>query len=64
MVELEVSTRDASVDMEAESTSSTTRAMSTSGRVTSMEGTIESKASLPLGNTGGMPNRRPKPPRK
>ena len=47
MVELEVSTSDARVLIDAESTSSTTRAMSTSGRVLSMEGTMLSKASLP-----------------
>ena len=64
IVLLEVSTSEASVDIEADSTSSTTRAMMTSGRVTSIEGTMLSKASLPLGSTGGMPNKRPKPPRK
>ena len=47
MVELDVSTREASVLMDADSTSSTTRAMSTSGRVLSMEGTMLSKAILP-----------------
>ena len=48
MVDDDVNTSEASVDIEAESTSNTTRAMSTSGRVTSMAGTMESKAILPV----------------
>ena len=64
MVLDEVSTNEAKVDIEALSTSNTTRAIRISGNVTSIEGTIESKASLPLGSMGGVPNRRPKPPKK
>ena len=64
MVLDEVSTKDASVDIDAERTSSTTSAMRTSGKVTSIEGTMESKSRRPFGRTGGIPNRRPKPPRK
>ena len=41
-VELEVSTREERVDMEAESTRMTTRAISRSGRPESMVGTTES----------------------
>ena len=63
MVELEVSTSEASVDIEAESTNNTTRAISTSGRVTSIAGTMESKAILPLAPITGS-YRRPKPPKK
>ena len=48
IVEEDVSTSEASVDIEALSTSSTTRAMSTSGSVISMAGTMESKAILPV----------------
>ena len=43
MVDDEVSTREASVDIDADSTSSTTRAMRTSGRVASMAGTNDDK---------------------
>ena len=48
IVELEVSTSDASVDIEAESTSSITSAISASGRPESICGMIESNANLPI----------------
>ena len=41
-VELDVSTREESVDMEAESTSTMTTAMTSAGRVASIAGTIVS----------------------
>jgi hypothetical protein len=41
-----------------------TRAMRMSGNVMSIEGTMASKSSRPLGRSGGVPNSRPKPPRK
>ena len=60
----DVSTSDASVDIDAERTSSVTRAMRMSGNVMSIEGTMASKSRRPLGRSGGVPNSRPKPPRK
>ena len=66
-VELEVSTRELRVDMEADSTRITTTAMSRSGRPESMVGMMESKppTMLPSGLYCISPaNSRPKPPRK
>ena len=64
-MEDEVSTRLANVDMEAESTRSTTRAMSMSGSVSSIEGTMESYAYLCFsGEKNGSGNSLPKLPRK
>ena len=48
MVLDEVSTKEASVDIDAERTSSTTSAMRASGSVTSMAGIMLSKAILPV----------------
>ena len=67
MVEDEVSTREDRVDMEAESTRMMTMAISTSGRLDSMAGTMESYTMAPLAlywMAGSPANSRPKPPRK
>ena len=62
MVELEVRTRDESVDMDAESTRMTTIPISRSGSPESMAGMMESK---PFATMSTLPEkRRPKPPRK
>ena len=66
-VELEASTKELRVDIEADSTKITTMAMSRSGRPESMVGITESKppAMLPSGlNCILSENSRPKPPRK
>ena len=47
-VDDDVRTSDERVDMEAESTSTTTRPMSRSGRVESIEGTTESYTGAPV----------------
>ena len=61
-VELEASTREDRVDMEAESTRMTTTAMSTSDSPESMVGMMES---YPLAATSIWSEKsRPKPPRK
>ena len=61
-VELEASTRDDSVDMEAESTRMTTTATITSGRPESMAGMMASYPSAATSTRS--PKSRPKPPRK
>ena len=64
-VEEEAMTREDRVDMEAERTSTTVRAMRISGRLESMEGITESNSTLPLAPMVILSeNRRPKPPRK
>ena len=68
-VELDVSTNDESVDIEAESTRTITIAISMSGRVESIAGIIESKSGTPgLSGfhliSGDEAYKRPKPPRK
>ena len=65
-VELEVSTRDESVDIEAESTSTTTIPSRISGNaVSSIDGTILSNASLPFTVMSSLFTKSlPKPPIK
>ena len=68
-VELEVSTSDDSVDIEAASTSTITIAMITSGSSESIAGTMLSKNGLVLSASCHLmaeesAKRRPKPPRK
>lgn len=63
--ELEVRTREASVDMEAARTRMTVIPISISGRVSTMEGTIRSNIIFPASlYRAGESNSLPKPPRK
>ena len=65
MVDDDVSTSPANVDIEAESTRSITRAIRKSGRVSSIDGTILSYTNFPFSLLKAVStNRRPKPPRK
>ena len=61
-VELEVSTRELRVDMEAESTRITTTAIRVAGRPESMAGMMASKPSAATSTRSW--NSRPNPPRK
>ena len=61
-VEEEVSTREESVDMEADRTRITTSAIRMAGRLDSIVGMMESNP--PLARSILSENRRPKPPRK